>query len=521
MSKTILLADDSLTIQKVVELTFADTEYQVVSMSSGDDLILKLGEVSPDLVICDIIMPGRDGYEVCQEIKSDPATLHIPVILLSGTFEPFDRDRALAAGCSEIITKPFEARKLVDTVEQLLGSQVVKAEAPAETAEIAPDELTTAAEQARATQEASEAPDTFLDEVPAAADALSEAAPGSEASDDSGLDFTDTGFAEMEAAAEARRDITEDLPKEGIEFEFSDEHEAFASPEDTGDLANTDTQPEIEVEAESEVEVTTDEIVEIEDIVESEEDEPETPPELEESFERDEFAERGPDSAVGPDPSEVPEAPIADDASIEFTEAPEPFAAPSVDEPELEVSAAFEHEPFVTEKDRHTEDEEVEPDGETPMPETIEIDDHLETSPETIAIPPYESSSELSEPPAEPEESSVAESHEPETEASPPTSTDTGPVTVGFVPSTPETEPEIAVDRAEPELDSVAQPTTDAAISELSDEEIDRIARRLLELASDRIEQIAWEIVPDMAEIVVRRRIREIESEAGTPPDSQ
>jgi CheY-like chemotaxis protein len=119
MSRTILLADDSLTIQQVVELTFADTDYEVVAVSSGDDLLQRLPECQPDLVICDVIMPGRDGYDVCQEIKSNADFLHVPVILLTGTFEPFDRDRALAAGCSEIITKPFEARKLLEAVDRL------------------------------------------------------------------------------------------------------------------------------------------------------------------------------------------------------------------------------------------------------------------------------------------------------------------------------------------------------------------------------------------------------------------
>lgn len=120
MSGTILLADDSLTIQKVVELTFADTGHTVVTVSSGDELLEQLPGVRPDLVICDVVMPGTDGYSVCQTLKSDPETLHIPVVLLTGTFEPFDRDRALAAGCDEIITKPFEARKLVAAVESLL-----------------------------------------------------------------------------------------------------------------------------------------------------------------------------------------------------------------------------------------------------------------------------------------------------------------------------------------------------------------------------------------------------------------
>ena len=122
MSRTILLADDSLTIQKVVELTFADTEYEVVAVSSGDELLQRLPETRPDLVICDVIMPGRDGYDVCKEIKSSSEFLHLPVILLTGTFEPFDRDRAIAVGCSEIITKPFEAKKLVDAVERLTAT---------------------------------------------------------------------------------------------------------------------------------------------------------------------------------------------------------------------------------------------------------------------------------------------------------------------------------------------------------------------------------------------------------------
>ena len=73
----------------------------MVAVSSGDELLDRIPEVRPDIIISDIMMPGRDGYEVCQEIKSNPDTLHIPVILLSGTFEPLDRERALAVGCSE------------------------------------------------------------------------------------------------------------------------------------------------------------------------------------------------------------------------------------------------------------------------------------------------------------------------------------------------------------------------------------------------------------------------------------
>ena len=71
-------------------------------------------------MVCDVVMPDLNGYEVCQNLKSGPATLHIPVILLTGTFEPFDRDRALAVGCDAIVTKPFEPRELIDQVEELM-----------------------------------------------------------------------------------------------------------------------------------------------------------------------------------------------------------------------------------------------------------------------------------------------------------------------------------------------------------------------------------------------------------------
>ncbi|MCX7895063.1 MAG: response regulator [Thermoanaerobaculum sp.] len=119
MGGKILLADDSVTIQKVVELTFAETDFTVVTVGSGSELLQQLRKENPDIVLCDVVMPDISGYEVCQKIKSDPTTLHIPVVLLTGTFEPFDRDRALAAGCDAIVTKPFEARALIATVEEL------------------------------------------------------------------------------------------------------------------------------------------------------------------------------------------------------------------------------------------------------------------------------------------------------------------------------------------------------------------------------------------------------------------
>src|SRR5215831_13514243 len=121
MPKKILLADDSLTIQKVVELTFSDSEYDLLCVPNGQRALEKVGEEAPDLILADVVMPEKNGYEVCEAIKGNPATSRIPVILLSGTFEPFDRDRAERLGCDAIVSKPFDSQQLLRQVEALLA----------------------------------------------------------------------------------------------------------------------------------------------------------------------------------------------------------------------------------------------------------------------------------------------------------------------------------------------------------------------------------------------------------------
>jgi CheY-like chemotaxis protein len=121
VAKKILLADDSLTIQKVVELTFSDSEYDLICVSNGQRALDKVVEHAPDLILADAVMPEKNGYEVCEAIKSNPTTSRIPVILLSGTFEPFDRDRAERLGCDAIVSKPFDSQQLLRQVEALLS----------------------------------------------------------------------------------------------------------------------------------------------------------------------------------------------------------------------------------------------------------------------------------------------------------------------------------------------------------------------------------------------------------------
>src|SRR5437868_7787106 len=136
MAKRILLADDSITIQKVVELTFSDGDYEVTAVNNGNKAIQKLTEMRPDIILSDIIMPEKNGYEVCEFVKSHPEFRTIPVILLTGTFEPFDPDRADKAGCDAVVTKPFESQSLIHKVEDLI--EAAKSQAPAAAAPAPP-----------------------------------------------------------------------------------------------------------------------------------------------------------------------------------------------------------------------------------------------------------------------------------------------------------------------------------------------------------------------------------------------
>jgi CheY-like chemotaxis protein len=117
----LLLADDSVTIQRVIELTFADEDIQVTAVSDGEQAIQRLEAAPPDIVLADIGMPGRNGYEVAQFIKQSPRLAHIPVVLLTGAFEPVDQARAAEAGCDGVLAKPFEPQLVIGRVKELLA----------------------------------------------------------------------------------------------------------------------------------------------------------------------------------------------------------------------------------------------------------------------------------------------------------------------------------------------------------------------------------------------------------------
>lgn len=121
---SLLLADDSITIQKVINLTFADEGMTVTTVGNGDLAMTKIEELSPDIVMLDVHMPGLNGYEICERLKQSDRFRHIPVILLVGSFEPFDEDEARRVGADDFLTKPFQSiRQLINKVGTLLNER--------------------------------------------------------------------------------------------------------------------------------------------------------------------------------------------------------------------------------------------------------------------------------------------------------------------------------------------------------------------------------------------------------------
>jgi DNA-binding response OmpR family regulator len=130
MSKKLLLADDSVTIQKVVGLVFANEEYDLQCVSNGDAAFEKISFERPDIVLADVNMPGKNGFELCSAIKNNPASSEVPVLLLVGVFESFDEEQARSAGADGWIVKPFESQDLIDEVEGLLSRAAETASRP-------------------------------------------------------------------------------------------------------------------------------------------------------------------------------------------------------------------------------------------------------------------------------------------------------------------------------------------------------------------------------------------------------
>ena len=158
MSTKILLADDSITIQKVIGIIFGGDEFSLTIVDNGRAALEKACEIPPDIFLIDALMPGMSGYEVCEQIRGIPELASKPILLLTGSFEPFDETKAKKCGADGYISKPFESQQIITKVSELCNrgpvptpvaepavSQPVTLETPA-IVELAPEAPTAAPE---------------------------------------------------------------------------------------------------------------------------------------------------------------------------------------------------------------------------------------------------------------------------------------------------------------------------------------------------------------------------------------
>lgn len=128
MATKVLLADDSITIQKVVELILTEHGFEVKTVNNGQEAITTMLSYTPDIVLADAEMPVLNGYQLCERIKNNSRTKHIPVILLAGAFEPIDTELAKNVRADGTLTKPFEAQELLSKINSFLGKKEEKVE---------------------------------------------------------------------------------------------------------------------------------------------------------------------------------------------------------------------------------------------------------------------------------------------------------------------------------------------------------------------------------------------------------
>lgn len=120
MSARVLVVDDILPNVKLLEAKLASEYYDVLTATSGLEALEKVAQQSPDIVLLDVMMPGMDGFEVCKKIKENPATAHIPVVMVTALTETSDRIKGLEAGADDFLSKPLNDIALMSRVRSLV-----------------------------------------------------------------------------------------------------------------------------------------------------------------------------------------------------------------------------------------------------------------------------------------------------------------------------------------------------------------------------------------------------------------
>ena len=118
----ILLADDSPHAQRMGERILKEAGFTVAVASDGAEAIVRVGETDPDVILADVFLPTRSGYDICQYVKNTARFRHTRVVLTAGLLEPLDEDQARRVGSDGILKKPFEASVVIETIKPLVES---------------------------------------------------------------------------------------------------------------------------------------------------------------------------------------------------------------------------------------------------------------------------------------------------------------------------------------------------------------------------------------------------------------
>lgn len=488
MGKKILLADDSITIQKVIELTFSDEDFEVVTVGNGRLAIEKAQEVQPDIVLCDIIMPEKDGYEVCEFVKGHEALGRVPVLLLTGAFEPFDQERAARVGADGFLAKPFEPQALIAKVKDLLShgggkpSLARPAPPPAATTPI-PSPVVAAGPPARAAAPQPPPPPRAPEPPPAPAPVEAEPPPMFIPEEPTVVSAAVT--AEAVAAAEAAPELEEVPP--AVE-------EALPAPED---LVPAPAEEEFYAEAV---------------------DEAEAPPAPEADLvglSHDEQASLGEarrDEQVAPEPPITTDVPLEERARA-ATAGAVGREVPVFDEVPEEVEGAG--APSMEGRFEPAPPERPAPEPPAPEPPApVAAPPALEPPPPAVAAPEPSQVSWESEPPLPvPEPEPAAPAPQPVVAAA---ATAPEPVPVAPPPEpAPAPEPEESfAGLAPPPPAEPAPPPSQAAEVAVPADQVAQIAQRVVAQISEKVvRDVAWEVIPDLAEALIKKEIERLKAE--------
>ena len=468
--RKLLLADDSATIQKVVDLTFSDEGLEVITVGDGQQALEKLDEVVPDIVLADVFMPGLSGYQLCEYIKRTERFSHIPVMLLVGSFEPFDEAEARRVGADDYLTKPFQSiRTLIGKVGSLLSGggsdqeattrklapppEAVKENRPEtdflerSTADTAPLPQHEREQREREVAYHDLSMDDELIETMPGYGYAGGGSTGTDAQDPrmtaqySAADFAETGISPPQEPAPAPAAREEEVFDGYATAQMS---QPAPAPARSGQSAS--------VGRASAFASSDDALLDLGDL--------DAPPSL---VEADDFIL---------------------DLQDEAAEQPQPAAAPSFETPAFEVGAAQPSAPEPAQEEEEYADEQA-----------------VASAPAVEEAAPASESQPAAE--AAPREEFYTDEQTAPTERWPEGFHFAGGASA-----------HAAEDESQARAAAGPQAATAAGgqitLEQLSPEAIEAIARRAAELLSERVvEQIAWEVVPDLAERLIKRRLEE------------